>query len=190
MNRRGEVLGLRWADINFERATLHITGSLQRVRGKLERGKTKTATSAGGIDLPPVLLAALKERRLSQAQEREEAGEEWQEFGLVFTTRNGTPIEPRNLIRHFKRTLTKAHLPTTTRFHDLRHSCATLLIAQDVHPRVVMEILRHSQISTTMNTYAHVLPRIQRDATSKVEALISGSLSPVPDQSETTDTHP
>ena len=90
---------------------------------------------------------------------------EWNDRGLVFTTRIGTPIEPRNLIRHFKTVLKKAALPPTIRSHDLRHSCTTLLIAQGVHPRVVMEILRHSQISTTMSTYAHVLPRLQKDAT-------------------------
>lgn len=161
-----------WKDIDFKRATLRVTGLLQRVRGKLERGTTKTASSARGIDLPPVLLALLRRRQAAHEQEREEAGEVWQENGLVFTTRMGTPIEPRNLIRHFKQVLKKAGLPETIRFHDLRHSCATLLIAQGVHPRVVMEILRHSQISTTMNTYAHVLPRLQRDATTKVEELI------------------
>lgn len=173
--RRGEVLALRWKDIDFERATLRVTGVLQRMRGRLERDTTKTASSARGVDLPPVLLAQLRRRREIQEQERAEAGEDWQENGLVFTTRTGTPIEPRNLIRHFKQVLKKAGLPETIRFHDLRHSCATLLIAQGVHPRVVMEILRHSQISTTMNTYAHVLPRLQRDATTKIEELIDGA---------------
>jgi integrase len=173
--RRGEVLALRWSDINFDQASLRVIGLLQRLRGRLERGTTKTAASARGIDLPPVLLAQLRKRRAAQEQEREEAGEAWQENGLVFTTRLGTPIEPRNLIRHFKQLLKQAGLSETIRFHDLRHSCATLLIAQGVHPRVVMEILRHSQISTTMNTYAHVLPRLQRDATTKVEELIGGT---------------
>ncbi|NTU84406.1 MAG: site-specific integrase [Chloroflexales bacterium] len=172
--RRGEVLALRWTDINVDRATLRVTGLLQRLRGKLERGTTKTTSSARGIDLPPVLLAQLRTRRAAQEREKQEVGEAWQEHGLVFTTRLGTPIEPRNLIRHFKQVLKKAGLPETIRFHDLRHSCATLLIAQGVHPRVVMEILRHSQISTTMNTYAHVLPRLQRDATTKIEELIGG----------------
>lgn len=172
--RRGEVLALRWKDIDFERATLRVTGVLQRMRGRLERGTTKTASSARGIDLPPVLLAQLRRRREIQEQERAEAGEAWEDNDLVFTTKTGTPIEPRNLIRHFKQVLKKAGLPETIRFHDLRHSCATLLIAQGVHPRVVMEILRHSQISTTMNTYAHVLPRLQRDATTKIEELIDG----------------
>jgi integrase len=172
--RRGEVLGLRWEDIDLQRATLRVTGSLQRLRGKLERTTTKTVASMRAIDLPPVLLASLQRHRVAQEQERQATSERWRESGLVFTTTRGTPIEPRNLIRHFKTVLKKAGLPQTIRFHDLRHSCATLLIAQGVHPRVVMEILRHSQISTTMNTYAHVLPGLQRDATAKIEALLSG----------------
>ena len=170
--RRGEVLGLRWSDIDFERATLRVTGALQRYRGKLERASTKTAASAQPISLPPVLLATLRRHQRAQERERAAAGTRWKEHGLVFTTALGTPIEPRNLIRHFKGVLKRAGLPQTIRFHDLRHSCATLLIAQGVHPRVVMEILRHSQISTTMNTYAHVLPRLQQDATAKIEELL------------------
>jgi integrase len=173
--RRSEVLGLRWADIDFDQALLRVTGALQRIRGKLERSTTKTVASAQPITLTPVLLASLRQHRETQSRERAEAGEQWNDHGLVFTTRIGTPIEPRNLIRHFKTVLKKAALPPTIRFHDLRHSCATLLIAQGVHPRVVMEILRHSQISTTMNTYAHVLPRLQRDATTKIEELLDAS---------------
>jgi integrase len=125
--------------------------------------------------LPPVLLATLRRHREAQTQERVTADARWHESGLVFTTNIGTPIEPRNLIRHFKAALKKAGLLETIRFHDLQHSCATLLIAQGVHLRVVMEILRHSQISTTMNTYAHVLPRLQKDATTKIEELLAGA---------------
>jgi integrase len=171
--RAGEVLGLRWSDIDVTRASLRITGAIQRLRGKLVRTTTKTSASARAIDIPPVLLGQLKRRQTLQAQERLDAGERWREHDLVFTTTNGTPIDPRNLTRHFKRVLQQAGLPHTIRFHDLRHSCATLLIAQGVHPRVVMEILRHTQISTTMNTYAHVLPRLQRDATTKIEELFA-----------------
>jgi integrase len=108
-------------------------------------------------------------------------GERWHDSGLVFTTTAGTPIEPRNLIRHFKAVLKKAGLPQTIWFHDLRHSCATLLIAHGVRPCVVMEILRHSQISTTMNTYAHVLPRLQKDATTKIEELLDDTKETPPD---------
>jgi hypothetical protein len=88
-------------------------------------------------------------------------------------------MEPSNLNRHFKLALKRAGLPLTTRFHDLRHTCATFLIAQGVHPRVVMEILGHSQISLTMNTYGHVLPETQREATTKVADLF-GKPTPTP----------
>jgi integrase len=81
----------------------------------------------------------------------------------VFPSEAGTPIEPRNLVRHFKTLLQRADLPNI-RFHDLRHGCATVLISQGVHPRIVMEIMGHSQISVTMNTYGHVLPKTQREA--------------------------
>jgi site-specific recombinase XerD len=94
------------------------------------------------------------------------------ESGLVFTTHKRTALEPHNVVRHFKIVLKKAELPDTIRFHDLRHSCATLLIAQGVHPRVVMEILGHSQISTTMNTYGHVLPETQRKAVEGIDNLL------------------
>lgn len=85
----------------------------------------------------------------------------------------GTAIEPSDLSREFKRVLKKAGLPEEARFHDLRHACATLLIVMGVHPRVVMEILGHSQIGTTMNIYAHVLPRVQREAVTGLDALFA-----------------
>jgi integrase len=169
--RRGEVCGLRWEDIDFEQHTLRVTGSLQRQNRKLERSAPKTAASLRTIALPPVLLRVMRQHAERQARERAERGDGWQDCGLVFVAEHGTPLEPRNLVRHFKTMLKKAGLPETIRFHDLRHSCATLLIAQGVHPRVIMEILGHSQISTTMNTYAHVLPATQREATAKIDAL-------------------
>ena len=91
--------------------------------------------------------------------------------GLVFTTRIGTPLEPRNVTRQFRNVLTKTGLPLK-RFHDLRHTCASLLLVQGVHPRVVMEILGHSQISMTMDTYSHVMPVLQHDAASQMDALL------------------
>jgi len=90
--------------------------------------------------------------------------------GLVFTSEVGTPIEPQNLVRHFKTLLQRADLPNI-RFHDLRHRCATMLISQGVHPRFVMEIMGHSQISVTMNTYGYVLPETQREAARLLDQL-------------------
>ena len=92
----------------------------------------------------------------------------------MFTSSIGTPFEPRNVTRQFKALLTAAKLPNI-RLHDLRHSCATLLLAQGVNPRVVMETLGHSQVSLTLNTYSHVLPALQQDAAARMNAVFAGS---------------
>ena len=101
-------------------------------------------------------------------------GTKWREHGLTFPSTVGTPLEPRNLVRHFKDLLVLADLPDI-RFHDLRHSCASLLIAQGISPRVVMETLGHSQIGLTMNTYAHISPEVQQQAAAAMDALFPGA---------------
>ncbi|MCA1586835.1 MAG: site-specific integrase, partial [Acidobacteria bacterium] len=98
-------------------------------------------------------------------------GAAWQEQGFVFTTPIGTPCDPHNLHKQFKALLATTDLPAV-RIHDLRHSCATLLLAQGVDPRTIMETLGHSQISLTLNTYAHVLPKLQREAAAKMDAIL------------------
>lgn len=105
--------------------------------------------------------------------ERLAAGEKWQEQGLVFPSSVGTPLDPRSLARSFARLCDRADI-RRPRFHDLRHTFATLLLAQGVSPRVVMETLGHSQISLTMDTYSHVLPVLQRDAADRMEAALKG----------------
>lgn len=170
--RRGEVLALRWEDVDFDKGTLRISGALQRVDGKLHRSTPKTEASAATLPLPDTLARVLRQHQAAQALVRANR-KDWEEHGYVFPSERGTPMEPRNLVRHFKAALKRADLPKTIRFHDLRHSCATLLIAQGVHPRVVMEILRHANISVTMNTYAHVIPEQQRDATAKLAGLFA-----------------
>ena len=101
------------------------------------------------------------------------AGSRWQDTGAVFTSTVGTFIDPRNLNRQFTKVLAQAGLPKS-RFHDLRHTCATLLLVQGVHPRVVMEILGHGRISETMDRYSHVIPALQEDAADKLNKLLSG----------------
>jgi integrase len=96
---------------------------------------------------------------------------QWREHGLLFPTTKGTPISARNLVRRFKKILEVNELPNI-RFHDLRHSCATLLISLGVHPRVIMEILRHTQISTTMNLYGHAIPETSRAAVDQLGELV------------------
>jgi integrase len=176
--RRGEACGLCWQDIDFEAATLTINGSLQRWGGALHWTAPKTAGSVRTLAVPPVLLNVLREHRARQEQERLNAGWEWTTTGYVFVSLNGTPIEPHNVVRYFKTALKQAGLSETIRFHDLRHSCATILIAQGVHLSVIKDILGHTQISTTANVYGHVHLETQRLATLKMDALF-GTATPV-----------
>lgn len=162
--RQGELLGLRWADVDLDNGFLHVRRALQRIDGKLQLVEPKTAKSRRTIAMPAFVVAALREHRLRQGLERMFVGEGWQDaFGLVFTTAIGTPLDEGNVRRQFKRLLAKAGLPDM-RFHDLRHSCASLLLAQGLSLRAIMEVLGHSQIALTANTYTHILPQMQREA--------------------------
>ncbi|CAA9572151.1 MAG: Integrase [uncultured Thermomicrobiales bacterium] len=172
--RMGETLGLRWEDVDLDTGTLRVAVALQRRKGSRELVEPKTHQGRRTLSLSSVLLAALRAHRTRQLEERLAAGPTWKDQGLVFPSTVGTAIEPRNLTRHFKGVLQAAGLPNI-RFHDLRHAAASLLVAQGVHPRVVMEILGHSQISLTMNTYAHVLPETQREAAGFMDILFPAS---------------
>lgn len=170
--RQGEALGLRWDDIDFVRSQIQVRRALQRRSdGALELVAPKTVRSRRTVPLPARTVRTLAEHRRRQDETRRTAGDHWQEYGLVFTTRTGGPISPRNDYRAFQRLLTRAGL-RRVRLHDLRHTAASLLLQQGVHPRVVMEILGHSQISLTMNTYSHVVPESVRQATDTVEAAL------------------
>jgi len=171
--RRGEVLGLSWSDIDLESGQIRVNKSLQRVERKLQLVNPKTNQSRRVIALPDVVVRALKRHKARQLEQRLAAGANWVEAGLVFTTRKGTPLEPRNVVRDFKHLLKRADLPET-RFHDLRHTAASLLLAQGVHPRAVMEILGHSRISLTMDTYSHVMPATLRDAAESMDRALGG----------------
>jgi integrase len=117
------------------------------------------------------VLKALQKHRKRQLEERLLAGGDWQENGLVFTSRTGRPLDGVNVTRDFKRMLKRAGLPVR-RFHDLRHTTASLLLYQNVQPRVVMDVLGHSEIRVTMDLYSHVAPVLQREAATKMEALL------------------
>ncbi|TYB37693.1 site-specific integrase [Micromonospora sp. AP08] len=173
--RQGEVLGLRWDDIDLAAGTLRVRGQLQRdpETGGLVFVETKTARSRRTLPLPPTVLTALLRHQQRQAAERFDA-DNWADPGLVFATSVGTPIHPRNDYRSFRKIIQRAGL-RQVRLHDLRHTAASVLLAQGVPARVVMEILGHSQISVTLNIYAHVAPEIAREAASRLEgALWSG----------------
>jgi integrase len=168
--RQGEALGLQWSNVNFGQGTLVIDGALKRIEGKLVKGKTKREASNRSIALPALTVAALRRHQMRQEQERELAGSRWKATGYVFTTSIGTPIERRNLLREWYKIMKSASLPRI-RFHDLRHSAATLFFAQGVHPKTVMEILGHSDLNTTMKIYGKVLDQMKWDAASKMDEL-------------------
>jgi len=170
--RQGEALGLRWQDVDLEAGTLRVSHSLQRFGKAFQLVEPKTARSRRTLALPAIAAAALRAHRTKQLEERLAAGPLWEEHGLVFTRRNGMPLHGSNVTREFQRMLERANL-RRLRFHDMRHACASLLIAQGVHPRVVMETLGHSQIGITMNLYGHVLPEAQRQAAAQMDAILA-----------------
>ena len=125
--------------------------------------ETKTAKGRRQILLPQFVVQVLKQHRTRQVELRLKAGQAWQERNLVFCNQTGMFLDPSNLLKMYHKLLAQAGLPDV-RFHDLRHSAATILLSLGVHPKVVQELLGHSQIGMTMDIYSHVLPTMQRDA--------------------------
>ena len=172
--RLGEALGLAWENVDLDKGTLTVRQALQRITGRgLQLVEPKSKRSLRTIALPDATVSALKRHRARQNRERLVAGGKWSDSGLVFTSTLGTPLDDSNVRGVFTELLDAAGL-TRMRIHDLRHTCASLLLAQGVHPRVVMEILGHSQISLTLDTYSHVLPALEREAANKMNAVLSG----------------
>jgi integrase len=147
--------------------------ALQRVDGRLELVSPKSLTSRRVVALPAFVVDALHAHRLRQRRDRLLAASRWRMDvrGLVFTTTVGTPMDGIAVTRRFQAVLRQAGLPHQ-RFHDLRHACASLLLAQGVAPRVVMETLGHSLISVTLNTYSHVIPALGRAAADEMDAVL------------------
>lgn len=170
--RQGEALGLQWDAVDLDHGQLTVSRALQRVNGHLELVEPKTIKSSRPMTLPVAVTEALHQHRARQVEERLAAGSKWQEQGFVFTTPLGTPLEGTKVTKDFQKVLAKAGLPQM-RFHDLRHSCASLMLAQGVAPRVVMEWLGHSQISITLDLYSHVLPSLLQDAADAVDRALT-----------------
>lgn len=161
--RRGELLGLRWADVDLEAGLVSLESQLQRVEGELVLRPLKTGSSEAVLPLPAICVRALRGQKLRQDAWREAAGEAWEDSGLVVTTRLGGPVDPRNFHRAFKARIRRAGVRETT-VHATRKACASLLVALEVHPRVAMAILRHSQIAVTMEIYSQVTSAKTLDA--------------------------
>jgi integrase len=163
--RRGELLGLRWEDVDLERDRLRVGRALVREGGRHELGETKTRRGRRLVSLTPRTMNALKAHRRRQLEERMRLSGLYEDRGLIFASNVGTPLNPENLVkRSFKPLLEKAGLPQI-RFHDLRHTCATLLLSRGVHPKIVQELLGHATIAMTLDTYSHYLPPMGNQAT-------------------------
>ena len=173
--RAGELVGLRWDDVDLVAGRLQIQRTIQRVRGQkgLVTGDPKSASSRRQIVLPATALEALRRRRIQQKKEQVFATM-WEETGYVFTTTIGTVFEPRNYNRSFTVAVKRIGMPMN-RVHDLRHTCATLLLSRGVHPKIVQQLLGHSQISLTMDTYSHVLPTMQEHAARTMERNLTSA---------------
>jgi len=165
--RRGELLGLRWDDVDLDAGRLEVRHSLQRVEGELLLLAPKTRSSRRTCPLPEPCVTALRVHRVAQHRERMALGESWTETGMVFTSEAGTSLDPDNFSRAWGRLRAVLGDPPV-RFHDLRHTCVTLLLDSGVPPHVVRDIVGHSALDVTMNIYAHVSLDEKRKAMTKL----------------------
>jgi integrase len=168
--RPGELLALKWEDVDLEAGILSINRTLSMAG---EFAAPKTAKSRRRIQLTVGSVAALRAHRKRQLEQRMRLSSLWRDHGLVFPSTVGTPLYHRNLSRAFKDLLERASLPETIRLYDLRHTCATLLLARNVHPKYVQELLGHASITLTLDTYSHVLPGMNSAAASAMEDALS-----------------
>ena len=169
--RRGELQGLKWDDLDLEAGMLQVRRTLSEPKGGYIFEIPKSGKGRS-IPLTRKATLALREHRKRQLEERMQKAGLWQEQGLVFPSGVGTPLSGGNLNRTFKATLQRAGLPKSTRFHDLRHTCATLLLKQGVNPKFVQELLGHADISLTLNVYSHVLPDMGNAAAGAMDAAL------------------
>ncbi|MHB1418187.1 MAG: tyrosine-type recombinase/integrase [Bacillota bacterium] len=172
--RPGEALGLQWQDVDFDQGRIHVQHSLSRTKDVWRLEEPKTPRSRRSIPLPKSVVLDLKAHRKGQAEEKLKA-EQYDDYGFVFAASNGQPLHERNIVRReFKPLLKIARLPDTIRLYDLRHTCATLLLAAGENPKVVSERLGHASVTLTLDTYSHVLPDMQRGAADKLEEMLFG----------------
>lgn len=171
--RESELLGLRWQDVDLDHAVVRVTHQIVNDHGRLVLAEPKSASSRRAIPLPEMAVSALREHRRNQIAHRLQMGERWQEMDLVFPNEVGGPMDRTNFLgRVFKPLLAKAGL-RPVRFHDLRHTTATLLLEAGEHPKVVQERLGHSTIGVTMDLYTHVVQVLQNRASDRLSALLS-----------------
>jgi integrase len=171
--RQGELLALKWEDVNLNEGVIRIRRTLMRSGGRIALGETKTRGSRRPVHLTGAAVEALRGHLERQLEDIERLGDLYRDDGLVFTTGVGTPINPSNLRRRsFAPLLERAGLPQI-RFHDLRHTCATLLLSRNVHPKYVQELLGHATVAITLDTYSHMIPGMGNHTARAMEDVFS-----------------
>lgn len=173
--RRSELLGLRWQDVDLDLATLSVVQTLHHVpkKGYVFR-EPKTKRSRRLVDLSPSLALLLREHRANQELERKLLESSITSDDLIFCCSDGNPLPPNSVTKAFKR-IVKSMGISNIRFHDLRHTHATIMLSQGVHPKVVSERLGHSSVAITLDTYSHVLPGIQAAAALRFDEGLQGT---------------
>jgi integrase len=170
--RQGELLALKWSAVNLEQRVVRVTGTVTRTETGLSITPPKTAGSRRAVVLASQAAAALERHRLDQAEERARLGDGWEDQDLVFTGAAGGLVDRDQLVRgDFLPLLQRAGLPLI-RFHDLRHTAATLLLSQGVHPKVASEMLGHATVAITLDRYSHVTETMQRAAAESMSRLL------------------
>ena len=170
--RRGELLALQWQDIDLDKKVLAVRRTLTRGADGLTFGEPKSVSGRRAIALPDICVEKLRNHRIHQLEQRLQASSAWQETDLVFERGDGRVLHPNTLSGTFMRLTKQAGLPRI-RFHDLRHSAATLMLSNGVHPKIVQERLGHSDISMTLNRYSHVSMDMQREASDQLAELLA-----------------
>jgi integrase len=181
--RRGELLGLRWQDVDVNAGILHVRQILVRIYNRDAKGKgrktrlsfhePKTEKSRRAVPIPAACLAALRQHRAHQAEEKLLLGPGYQDHGLVFAQADGGPIDPRSMHRYFTQALQRGGLPAI-RLHDARHTFATWMLEQGVSPKVVQTMLGHSSIRMTLDVYSHVSLDLEKQAAATLNAAFTG----------------
>jgi integrase len=170
--RKGELQALRWHDVHLADGSLQVRASLRRQQGVTTRRRPKTKRSERRIALGGATVEALRAHRARQLAMRMEAGPAWEDHDAVFCDEIGRPLAAKHILWHFRRLLQRAGLPAAPRFHDLRHTAATLLLGRNVNPKIVSEMLGHASIAITLDTYSHVLPNMQQEAAAVMDQVI------------------
>ena len=171
--RRGEALGLRWADVDLERSRLSVRRSLVPINGTVEVHEPKTSRGRRLVALDPFTVAVLRAWSRRQKEERLEWGPAWTDSGLIFTRADGKLIHPERVSKAFRAAVKKTGLPQI-HLHDLRHTHATLALAAGVHPKVVSDRLGHATVAITLDIYSHAIPALSEEAAATVAALVMG----------------